>query len=140
MPIVSSSIYQCSFSNVRFLTKIEFPNVFLIVNEHEIVVKCSCRSRGAVTSATGSQQSPGEGSGSKAPEIFQLFYIVYIFLHLQDKKKCSKQKKLNVMKIESETSIRKLSFLSRLPEDIKIACPVSYISYSTFLTFLLLGD
>ena len=44
------------------------------------------------------------------------------------------------MKIESETSIRKLSFLSRLPEDIKIACPVSYISYSTFLTFLLLGD
>ena len=64
-----SEIYPSSFTYVRFWTKIEFLNI----------VKRSRRYRGATSSATGSWQSRGEGSGGKVPE------KLLSFLHLEDK-------------------------------------------------------
>ena len=51
----SADIYPSSFTNVRFWSKIEFLNV----------AKCRWGSRAAVSSAMGSWQSRGGGSGVK---------------------------------------------------------------------------
>ena len=56
-------IYPSSFTNVHFSIKIEFLNG----------IKCRWGSRVAVSSATSSWQSSGEGSGVKSQKIVGLF-------------------------------------------------------------------
>ena len=64
--MTTCGIYPSSFINGRFWTKIEFLNV----------VKCQRGSRGAASSATGSWESTGGGSGSTVSEKFFPFYIL----------------------------------------------------------------
>lgn len=56
-----SGIYPNSFNNVRFGTKIELLNILFHENLSQIIVKFGRGSGGAVSSATGSWQSPGGG-------------------------------------------------------------------------------
>ena len=67
-----AGIYPISFTNVRFLTKIEFSNVLFQKkkkkNNHEVIVKYRWGSECGVSSAAGSWRSPGGVSGGEAPE------------------------------------------------------------------------
>ena len=56
-------MYPSNFTDVRFWTEIEFSDI----------VKCRWGSQSAVSSATGSQWSPGRGSVGKAHESFDVF-------------------------------------------------------------------
>ena len=72
-----AGIYPSSFTNVRFLTKIEFSNVLFQKkkNNHEIIVKCRWGSECGVSSAAGSWRSPGGVPGSEPPENFWSFCV-----------------------------------------------------------------